>query len=659
MKWILVTALLAWETFGYGQTESDQLEFLQQQQTEDIDYQQLFEQMEGYRNRPLNLNTCNQDKLSSLVFLDALQVAALIKYRDTYGSFADWQELLRIDGFDSDVIDRLKIYCSLQATDVRSKLITDFITNGKFEQTVRVSSSLKKAVGYLPSDPAVFPVYPGSQLKTYTRSRYSLPGRFSFGLLTEKDPGEKLFTKSHPISPDFVTAHAFIQPEGKVIKQLAIGDFNFSSGLGLVFNPGFGMFKSAQITQVYKPFSGLRPYSSVNEGSFFRGIGTTLAYRRLRGTVFYSHKEIDATIDQETGTISSTYNTGLHRTTGELKRRKAALEQVIGVSIHQNLGKLLLGISFQASKVKPSGINSWVSPALVGGANAHYQYSKGMAFGEVAMDKNANAALLCGSLNTITNSLSSMVIYRNYPSQFTNSYGGAFSNSGKLENEKGIFLGLDFQFNQRNKFSGYVDQYTYPQASFYTNYSANQRDGILQWTYTKKRKFQVYVRGRWQFLQRDQPEDRLLKAYSSVKSGYRLNAEYTFFKVLTVKQRWETSNYSTGNLGWLVYQDVIYKPLEKGIHFTGRIAVFKMDTYDNRIYAYENDVLFSYSIPAYFNTGTRYYLMVSGPITRNIDYWIRYSNWVYRGVETVGSGNDEIPGNKKPQLEVQLRLTIK
>jgi hypothetical protein len=84
-----------------------------------------------------------------------------------------------------------------------------------------------------------------------------------------------------------------------------------------------------------------------------------------------------------------------------------------------------------------------------------------------------------------------------------------------------------------------------------------------------------------------------------------------------------------------------------------RLQYFETAGYNSRIYAYENDVLYSYSIPALFDKGFRYYLTLSYKVGKNFTCWIRCSQTVYRDKNSIGSGTDEIAGNKKTEIKIQ------
>jgi hypothetical protein len=73
------------------------------------------------------------------------------------------------------------------------------------------------------------------------------------------------------------------------------------------------------------------------------------------------------------------------------------------------------------------------------------------------------------------------------------------------------------------------------------------------------------------------------------------------------------------------------------------------------LYAYENDVLYSYSIPVFFDKGYRYYLTLDYDITKKLSFWLRWAQTIYRDKNLIGSGPDEINGNKKTEVKFQAR----
>ena len=75
------------------------------------------------------------------------------------------------------------------------------------------------------------------------------------------------------------------------------------------------------------------------------------------------------------------------------------------------------------------------------------------------------------------------------------------------------------------------------------------------------------------------------------------------------------------------------------------------------MYTYENDVLYSYSVPALYDKGQRAYFIVNWDITRNFEIWVRVASTIYdnQAVQSQGSLN-QIDSEHKTELKLQARL---
>jgi hypothetical protein len=143
-----------------------------------------------------------------------------------------------------------------------------------------------------------------------------------------------------------------------------------------------------------------------------------------------------------------------------------------------------------------------------------------------------------------------------------------------------------------------------------------------------------------------------------VRRSIRLHAAYAPNSEWKLQSRVEMSRYTLdekASNGVLVYQDVSFRHRSGKWNAYSRLAIFRTDDYDSRIYAYEQDVLYSFSIPAYSGTGMRVYLMLNYEIMPRMDLWLRWAQSYYTDRNTVGSGLDEIPGNTRTEIKAQLR----
>ena len=85
------------------------------------------------------------------------------------------------------------------------------------------------------------------------------------------------------------------------------------------------------------------------------------------------------------------------------------------------------------------------------------------------------------------------------------------------------------------------------------------------------------------------------------------------------------------------------------------MALFDTDDFNTRQYAYENDVLYSFSIPFFSGSGMRNYIVSRINLTKNIGLWLKYSRTQYFDKKVNGSGNEEVNGNIRSDIKAELR----
>ena len=133
-------------------------------------------------------------------------------------------------------------------------------------------------------------------------------------------------------------------------------------------------------------------------------------------------------------------------------------------------------------------------------------------------------------------------------------------------------------------------------------------------------------------------------------------------KYISLKSRVELVNIKRDSRenenGILFTQDISFKPKSFPVDLTLRYALFDTDSYDTRIYTYENNALYVFSIPAYYYQGSRAYVLMRYSFLRSADLWIRYGFFLYNNRNEIGSGSELISGNKRTDLTVQLRISF-
>jgi hypothetical protein len=84
----------------------------------------------------------------------------------------------------------------------------------------------------------------------------------------------------------------------------------------------------------------------------------------------------------------------------------------------------------------------------------------------------------------------------------------------------------------------------------------------------------------------------------------------------------------------------------------GRLAYFHTDGYNSRLYAYENDVLYAFSIPALYGNGIRSYFNFQQHLGANFTLWLKLAT-MHQFAH--GDGEQRVDSSTKSEIKIQLR----
>ncbi|MDG1741419.1 MAG: hypothetical protein P8H43_02475, partial [Crocinitomicaceae bacterium] len=66
-------------------------------------------------------------------------------------------------------------------------------------------------------------------------------------------------------------------------------------------------------------------------------------------------------------------------------------------------------------------------------------------------------------------------------------------------------------------------------------------------------------------------------------------------------------------------QDILYRPKSSPINLALRYALFDTESYNSRIYSFENNALYVFSVPANYYQGSRAYVLFRLKFLRRFD----------------------------------------
>lgn len=655
------------------------IEFIAQQfESSTIDYSNLIEVLTFYFNNPLNINIATKEELESLNLLSPFQIRALISYRIKNGDLLTLYELRNLNGFDFVTIQNLVPFISVSPSKNPDNLnIKRALKFGKSEVLTLWGRTLEDQQGYAPRDSNTSENsrYMGDPNRLFLRYKFRYSTKLSFGFTAEKDPGEEFFTGSNKNGFDFYSAHLFATNVG-IVKQIAVGDYHAQFGQGLTFWSGFSFRKTADVMNVVKYGRKLSGYSSRNENAFLRGAGTTVKIKDFELTGFYSNKKIDAnlldqdTLNNEQQVFSSIQQSGLHRTPGEIRDKKAISEEIIGANIDWSKNAVKLGARMVHSSYKADfsralqtyqkfqiDTNQWYNAGL----DANILLKNINFFGEASMSNNGGWAYLAGALLKLDDRINVSIINRNYQPNYLSTYSNAFGEKTDNNNEKGIYVGVKADLVPGVVLTGYVDKYQFDWLSYQADGPSQGLDYMMRLQWQISRYLTVYTRFRQEAQQKNSTADQPISSLNTrTKSYLRFHLTYLASNTFKLNSRVELSNAKTPGTptgtGFVIYQDFQVKFMESKSTLTGRVALFDVNDYDARIYTYENDVLYYFSVPAFNNRGARAYLVWHYKPLKSVAFWVKASRTFVSNTTSMGSGTEYIDAPHKTEIRVQARL---
>jgi hypothetical protein len=636
---------------------------------EDQDYSDIAERLTYYRKHPIDLNNATKDQLKELIFLSPIQINEILNHSLENGPFIDVFELQSIGSLDIESVNLLMKFVKVTLPPpFKDMTFKKLVQKADHDLMIRIGKILEKQAGFSKLGNAMEANYQGSAWRILTRYRYNFSNTLAASLNMEKDAGEQFFDSSKNKGFDFYSGNISFRGSG-IVKKLLIGDYALQFGQGLVMWSGSGFGKGSGISTIAKQDFGLKPYSSVNESMFLRGASGTFKFRKLSFTPFFSKKNLDASLTDQGKEVNTINMSGLHRTKSEIDTKSQLLSTLYGAHVQFNSKSLNIGFtSYQTQFSLPFSIGKslyeqfdFKGNLLTNlGLNYDYSHRNTYFFGEVAHSKNGGTASINGIMSSLSPRVSLVLMHRRYAKNYHSFFNQSVSEASNAVNESGFYSALSLKFDSKWDLFTYSDFFRFPWLKFRVNAPSSGYELFAQLNYRMNKKLNLSSRFKQQLREENSESIFADSGLETVdKQNYRIEIRYSIDDRFSFRNRIEMVRYQKGNskfeLGFLNYQDIIYKPMSSRLSGNIRFGIFDTESFNSRIYAYENDVLYAYSVPAYQGKGVRFYLNARYTLTRGFDLWLRYSLTSYYDQNTVGSGDDKINGNKRSDARLQIR----
>jgi len=597
--------------------------------------QWLPDHLEYRLSHPLDLNEADYQSLQALGLLGPLQIEQLIEYRRRLGPLLSLYELQAIPDW---TLEQIRTICPFvqvgnQNLDQRAQPIWKGLYRGSNELLYRFQ---RPRMATAPS------AFEGDPLGIGLRFQHRFDGRLRIGATAEKDPGEALFRKSNPKGFDFYSAHFFLEEKNHPwLRKLAIGDYNVQLGQGLLIQSGFHPGKSAESIQILRSTKGLQPYNGFGESLFLRGVATQLQLKsQMELLIFISTRKKDAVVDTldnsttEDLIFTSLSTSGLHRSPTEIAAERSVRESSSGWSLSK---------PFQNGKISLNTVYTWLDTRrnpvpqpyrlyqfkgdrlLNSSLDYTFRQKNLLLFGENAVSQNGGWAFSNGMVLGLDRRVSLAVHLRALAPSFQTLYGAAFAEGTAAANEHGAYVGLELRPTRSLRINGFLDLWRHPWLRYRVSAPSQGSEYLLRCSWQPNRQLNLYLlfQSRSKMQNATYPLEGLL---TNERQRLRFHLQYKIRPGLEYRCRLEwmqlyTENTRTGT-GFLGYQELVVKPRNSPISGTLRYTLFDTDSYDSRVYAFENALFSAISIPALAGRGSRFYANIR---------WKAGKNWRLEG----------------------------
>jgi len=489
--------------------------------------------------------------------------------------------------------------------------------------------------------------YLGSAVRILTKYRFTAGG-FSGGFTLEKDSGEKLLTGNPPL-PDFISAHISYNGRG-FIRRIIIGDYSARFGQGTNINTGIRRGISLISPGYMSASDEIRPYSSTEENRFLRGFAAQFSVRNIEMSIFISKHSSDATIAASPVSseeyIVSFLQDGVHNTPSLLKKKDAAAQLAYGAALSYNLKNLKIGLVWSQNRFSLPVNQTSKTPEKVseftGDKNSTFTayYSsfirKILLYGEFSANSNKKLALIQGVSFRPSDRLTINFLFRDYNSGYTTFIGSGPGSSAKTANEKGVLGNFTFEAAKHLFISGGYDIHNFHWLKYRCSSPSWGTRHELKVRYLPSDKLTIDASFIKRLVVADNTAARgIPDQLKIVTRSYKITSRYSASHNLSIGARIDYNIVNPSeSQGFMISQELNYNFRKVPVTLWARYCLFNTDSWASRIYSYENDLLYSFSIPALAGEGSRSYIMARWKIGKFAEIRIKYGI-----TSTVTNGN--------------------
>lgn len=605
VKNILLLLLITMNSRCFSQDKIRRgISYLQQFQKEDFNYEIVQEQLAEYLETPLFINKCESSDLEKFPLFSFHHVNVLNQYRRQNENILSAIELASLPYFDQDFIEVIKPFINFSRTQ-KKEMQTGYIL-------LRNQFQLEKSAGV--------------QLQDSMTTHQLLKVKYQIGNLMIKLNAEKDRFESWNESANFPKI-GFQYKKENYLKQINIGTFRLHLP-GSILN-----LQNNFASQANHSNYSVSINSSSIESNFKNGAALLFKHKKYQSIMSFSTVPVHGVLNSDT--LYSLKTDGLFQT--DLDREKKLKSRITELTICNKIKikKVYFAVQHQVSSIShPLTFDKKIPQTQL--------------FNSLQLNWEKNNLQLNTEFFHLNNNIGS-----------NSSLSHQFLEHWQSTTTFKIFKdNLTFNFISSNTpkydFSHIIRYSTYTQA-FSIYYSQKYYiDGI---SFQKKQE----VRLQHTFLYQDslnfeinlRLKNNMTDSSSEKLSLFSLKARWKHMHLLTGTSK-ISLNYFENKIGTSFQQDL--KLILSPINLHLRYAITNCPTWEQRFYTYENDLLFNFSFPVYYDYMQRFYLMTSFKPSRKTQLEFKIGRSFFPKKTTLGTGIEKIATNHRTIIKLQFQI---
>ena len=629
-----------------------------------LNWENELEELSNRLQEPVNLNSATREQLEQFPFLSDIQIEHLLAYIYIHGQMETIYELQLVEELDRQTIQYLLPFVCIKAINNEpafrwKTMLKDAGRYGKNEVLTRLDIPFYKRKGYEHT-------YLGPSVYNSVKYTFRYRDQLYAGGVAEKDAGEPFAALHNRYGYDYYSFYLLLQNCGR-LKSLAVGNYRLSFGQGLVMSTDYLMGKTIYASSFNNRSAGIKRHSSTDEYNYFRGVATTVALtKRLSVSAFYSHRNMDGVVTD--GEITSVYKTGLHRSRKEADKKNLLTSQLTGgnVSYQQNHIRLgITGVYYVFNRLYEPELTGYSKYNIHGnhfynlGIDYAYRWRRFSFQGETAIGKQGWASLNRLQYSPVQD-IQFMLIHRFYSYDYWAMYAHSFGEGSTVQNEQGYYVGLETTPFSHWRFFVSFDLFSFPWKKYRINKPSRGTDGLIQATFTPRTNLSMYLKYRYKQKERDLTGSKgtLTLPIFHHQLRYRLN--YSLNDVFSSRTTLDYNHFHSqdraATKGYQVTQMISSQLPWTRLFADVQGSYFCTDDYDSRVYVSEKGLLYTFYTPSFQGRGFRCAVRLRYELNKHWLFITKFGETIYLNRNEIGSGNDLIYGNKKADIQMQLRI---